>query len=148
MTDEHTFTVRDRRTFKEDGERREGGSTEPQPAQEANAADTRVEETELEAAPEPDVAADETDVADEPVTLVGFIVNLGAQAGMLLGGLPNEDGSPGEPDPRGARHVIGILEMLKDRTKGNLTQDEERMLDRVLYELRMAYLRITTQAST
>jgi hypothetical protein len=39
-----------------------------------------------------------------------------------------------------ARALISILEMLKDKTEGRRTPDEDRILDGVLYELRLGYL--------
>ena len=39
-----------------------------------------------------------------------------------------------------AKHQIDILGMLEEKTKGNLTEDEKRLLDAILYELRMAYV--------
>ena len=41
-----------------------------------------------------------------------------------------------------AKHVIDILGILKDKTKGNLEQSEERLLDAVLYDLRMRYVEL------
>lgn len=69
-----------------------------------------------------------------PVDFAGFLLNLGAQAGVLLGG----GGEPSELD--GAREVISILEMLRDKTQGRRTPQEDEILDGLLYELRMAYL--------
>ncbi len=39
-----------------------------------------------------------------------------------------------------AKHSIGMLAMLEEKTKGNLTEDESKYLKHVLYELRMNYL--------
>jgi hypothetical protein len=43
-------------------------------------------------------------------------------------------------DLAGARGLIGLLEVLERKTKGNRTPEEEQVLTGVLYELRMAYL--------
>jgi len=40
-----------------------------------------------------------------------------------------------------ARHTIDTLEMLADKTRGNLDADEERLLQSVLYEVRMTFVR-------
>ena len=39
-----------------------------------------------------------------------------------------------------AKHIIDILTLLKEKTKGNLSQDEEKLLESVLYELRMKFM--------
>jgi hypothetical protein len=65
-----------------------------------------------------------------------------------MGGVRTEQGAPPpEPDLGGARHVIGIVEMLKEKTEGNRSEEEEQLLESLLYELRMAYVRVTSSAS-
>ena len=43
-------------------------------------------------------------------------------------------------DLQAARQSIDILTILKEKTKGNLTFEEQRLLDQLLYELRMKFL--------
>lgn len=55
-------------------------------------------------------------------------------------------GQPGEQprvDILGARQSIDMLSVLKEKTKGNLTSNEERLLQNALFELRMSFLEIT-----
>ncbi|PYQ12878.1 MAG: hypothetical protein DMF80_17030 [Acidobacteria bacterium] len=40
----------------------------------------------------------------------------------------------------GARSIVGLLEILKEKTEGRRTSDEDRVLDGLLYELRMAFV--------
>jgi hypothetical protein len=40
-----------------------------------------------------------------------------------------------------AKQTIDILAMLNEKTKGNLAEDEKRLLTHVLYELRMLYVK-------
>ena len=40
----------------------------------------------------------------------------------------------------GAKQVISIIQMLKEKTEGNLTQEESTLLDNLLYELKMKYM--------
>lgn len=70
----------------------------------------------------------------------GLVGHLAMQALVLLQGVPERDG--GEPVRRTdeAQHVINLLEVLQDKTKGNLTEDERRLLDDTLYDLRMAFV--------
>ena len=44
------------------------------------------------------------------------------------------------PDRGAARHTIDTLEMLRDKTEGNLDEEETKLLDGLLYELRMRYV--------
>jgi len=62
---------------------------------------------------------------------------------MLLSG----EGLPEGTDPKGAlegaRSVISILDMLKEKTEGRRTSAEETLLDELLFQLRMAYVEKT-----
>ena len=49
-------------------------------------------------------------------------------------------------DLPGARHAIDTLIMLQEKTKGNLTAPEGNLMENLLYELRMNYLRAAKQA--
>jgi hypothetical protein len=42
-----------------------------------------------------------------------------------------------------AKQTIDLIGMLKEKTKGNLTSDEEKLLENILYDLRMRYVRAT-----
>jgi len=44
-----------------------------------------------------------------------------------------------------AKHHIDTLNILEEKTKGNLTQDEQRLLDAALYESRMRYVSVASQ---
>jgi hypothetical protein len=71
-----------------------------------------------------------------PADFTTFILSLGQQAATLLSG-----GAPGgAPDLKGARWLISILEMLRDKTEGRRTPQETEALESILYELRMVFL--------
>lgn len=57
-----------------------------------------------------------------------------------LGKLVNPITGKMERDLRQARTTIDMLEMIRERTSGNLTGDEERLLDSILMELQMNYV--------
>lgn len=61
---------------------------------------------------------------------------------MQLGGATPEGQKP-QVDILGARQSVDMLGVLGEKTKGNLTPDESRLLDSALFELRMAFLEIT-----
>lgn len=68
---------------------------------------------------------------------IGLLVSLATQAGYLMS---PEPGSGAVPDLPGARAIIGLLEILKEKTEGRRTPEEDRVLQGLLYELRMAFV--------
>jgi len=69
------------------------------------------------------------------------LINLMAmQAAIGLGGYQGPGGERIPPNPIVAKHHIDLLEVLEKKTAGNLTDDEKRILDGVLYELRLQYV--------
>lgn len=62
---------------------------------------------------------------------------------MLQLGIMHPEGENPQPDIIGARQTIDTLGVLKEKTKGNLTSQEESLLQNVLFELRMTFLEIT-----
>lgn len=77
-------------------------------------------------------------------SLSGLVQMLATQAMIFMSN--ERDPQTGESLRRldMAKHQIDILGILEEKTKGNLTEAEKRLLDAVLYELRMAYV---TEAS-
>ena len=71
-----------------------------------------------------------------------LVSSLAAEAMMALGQAP--DPSQGHPvvRPELARHSIDMLDMLEEKTKGNLSPDQSQMLDSLLHQLRMLYVQI------
>jgi hypothetical protein len=62
---------------------------------------------------------------------------------MMQLGAATQEGQPPQVDILGARQSIDMLGVLAEKTKGNLTPEETRLLDSALFELRMAFLEIT-----
>ncbi len=61
--------------------------------------------------------------------------------------MPGADGeAPAEPNLPWAKHVIDLLGVLEDKTKGNLTLEEKRILENSLTELRFPYVQATRGA--
>jgi len=67
---------------------------------------------------------------------------LTTQALFALGLLQVKDQEKKEPDLEMARYNIDILETIQEKTKGNLTKEEETVLANTLNELRMGYVRV------
>jgi uncharacterized protein DUF1844 len=169
MTEEKKpFTVSDRRHFTAEGETRSQAPEEtpapapatPPPPPPATKVETAERPT-REAAPVPPLSdqrlppprpgeegpstgglggAERAERADDdapPMDFIGLLVSLATQAGYLMS---PEPGSGAPPDLAGARSIIGLLEILKQKTEGRRTPDEDRVLDGLLYELRMAFV--------
>ena len=69
-----------------------------------------------------------------------FITTLSLQASIALGQIPNPATNKTEEDLTQAKFLIDTLGMLKEKTKGNLDQEETNLLENLLYELRMIYV--------
>ena len=69
-----------------------------------------------------------------------FITTLALQASIGLGVLANPATNEKQEDLQQAKFIIDTLGILKDKTKNNLTQEENNLLENVLYELRMQYM--------
>ncbi len=79
---------------------------------------------------------------DFQITFERFIASLYMSALMQLGLLREEGGRP-QVDIIGARQTIDTIELLVEKTKGNLTPAEDHFAQNTLYELRMAYVEVT-----
>ncbi|MBM4133300.1 MAG: DUF1844 domain-containing protein [Nitrospira sp.] len=75
-----------------------------------------------------------------PVTFSSFVFSLGTSALMMMG----ERLDPRQPQVPvnlgQAKEIIDILSMLESKTKGNLTTEEQAVLDDLLYALRIKYV--------
>ena len=74
------------------------------------------------------------------VTFSTFILSLASSALVQLGEVPNPESGATEQDLVIAKHTIDILTMLEEKTKQCLDSDEARLLEGILYELRMKYV--------
>ena len=74
-----------------------------------------------------------------------FLLSLGSSAFIHLGDAPHPDGG-GESlvNLVLAKQTIDILGMLEQKTKGNLTPEEEKFLENLLVDLRLRYVQKTT----
>lgn len=68
-------------------------------------------------------------------------------SGLIQMGVGTQQGERAQIDILGARNTIDMLGLLAEKTRGNLTPAEDRMLQSILYELRMMFLEITGMIS-
>ncbi len=121
---EKSFTVSDRRHFTPEGRPREDPPEASEPREQP---------------PE----AEASSGADQPVEFAQFILGLASEAGRLMAG----EGAPAGTSPAetlaGARQIVAILEMLKDKTETRRTPEEDALISELLFQLRMAYVERT-----
>ena len=75
-----------------------------------------------------------------PVSFSSFVVSLASSAMMHLGEAPDPVTRQKNLDLPLARNSIDLLGLLKDKTKGNLDEDETNLIDTLLHELRTRLL--------
>jgi Domain of unknown function (DUF1844) len=80
---------------------------------------------------------------DFEMTFEKLVASLYTTALMQLGLDPQSGQVKYQPDIIAARQTIDMLSILQEKTKGNLDSKESRLLDSIIYELRMAYIEIT-----
>jgi hypothetical protein len=145
------FKVTDRRLFTEEGEPRPdvqrpspAESQRPQPSQKKAGGGTQ--------APPPrqapgthhqDQPRSGTQPADEgemSIDFPSFLLSMATSAMVHMGEMADPaTGAPAE-NLQAARQTIDILTILREKTQGNLSADEQRLLDGLLYELRLKFL--------
>jgi hypothetical protein len=72
-----------------------------------------------------------------------FVLSIASAAMMGLGLAPRPDSGKTEVDLELARQNIDLLDMIQTKTKNNLTPDETKLLDRVLFEVRTKFLEVS-----
>jgi hypothetical protein len=145
-----TFRVTDRRKFNADGSLKEGVEFEPAPAkqtpesppQEAVAEPgpaASSKETNAEKEPKP-INGEEDIGADDPTSFVNFLSTLATNAAAALGAVPHPVTGQRTVDLETGKYWLDVLGMLREKTKGNLHEQESRLLDGLLADLRMQYV--------
>ena len=74
-------------------------------------------------------------------TFSDFLFWLATMAAVQFGDIPDPaTGKPIEPNLVGAGHLIEVVGMLQEKTAGNLSADESKLIDSLLYDLRMRFV--------
>ena len=74
------------------------------------------------------------------VTFSTFILSLASTALVQLGEVPDPESGRIEQNLAMGKHTIDVLDMLRSKTKSCLDNEEQQLLDGILYELRMKYV--------
>jgi hypothetical protein len=125
------FTVQDRRRFSpETGDAREDVAEAPKESAESvkprEAPGEAASEGHHEALPE--------------INFSTFVISLSTQALMHLGEIANPVSGKVDADVPAAKQMIDLLGMIKEKTSGNLNANEDRLMQDILFDLRMKYV--------
>ncbi len=138
MSEEETFKVTDRRGRAEEAPSAAGRPTETSGAGGASGAQPRERHEAKPASPE----------ASGPSELGALFVMFANAALVSLGAVPEPGTGEGRLDLDQARSAIDILVMLRDKTQGNRTDQESRLLEELVYDLQMRFVRAARGGSS
>jgi hypothetical protein len=135
MTEEEKgFVIKDKRTFSpETGERE---AEEPQEAKDEKGAEKESAQQEAEPA-----AGEEGQLP--AVNFSTFIFSISSSALLHFGEIQDPATGEKKKNLSMAKHTIDILAMLEEKTRGNLSPDEEQLFKNILYDLRIRYVKET-----
>ncbi|MDI6853366.1 MAG: DUF1844 domain-containing protein [Deltaproteobacteria bacterium] len=87
-------------------------------------------------------AAKETAGAPLPdITFSAFLISLSSSAFVHLGDMPDPVTGETKKNLPLAKQTIDLLGLLREKTRNNLEEDEEKLFDHLLYDLRMRYIK-------
>jgi hypothetical protein len=127
---EQGFVIRDRR-----------GGTEAPGSPSSASERTPHEKTDAPSQP----AASPREPHGLPVTFSSFVISLGSSSLMLMGEQLDPQQHPFPVNLPQAKEIIDVLSVLDEKTKGNLTQDEQTVLRDMLYAVRMKYVTLASK---
>jgi hypothetical protein len=130
-----SFIIRDKRIFGETGDLRQDGES----LTEANPVETRAEPE--QPPPVTESLESEREEAFPEVNFVNFILSLSTTAMYHFGDFPDPVSQKAQRNLTAAKQTIDILGMLRSKTEGNLDNNEKSLIDGLLFELRMRYVK-------
>ena len=130
---EKGFAVRDKRIFADGKVEDRVEEEEPKAREEPSETQQRQEQERREAESGEDIPLPE-------INFSNFIFSLSTSALIQLGEIPDPVSNQTNKHLPMAKQTIDILGILQEKTKGNLTSDEEALIQNVLYDLRMRYV--------
>jgi len=128
MEEEKGFVIKDRRSFDEQGELKKGDTTSTEETEKRDT-EKMPPKKETASAPLPEV------------TFSSLIFSLSSTAFLHLGEIPDPSTGEKTKDLALAKHVIDTIGMLKEKTEGNLTKEEKLLIENILTELRLRYVK-------
>ena len=120
-----SFEIKDKRLFNPDGTVRQEGEAEEPPSKGVG-----------EKLPLPPPPGFE-------INFSTFVLSLASSVQINMGLIPHPATRKPEVDLVSAKQTIDILGIMEEKTKGNLTKEEEQILKQVLFELRLQYVEVS-----
>jgi hypothetical protein len=139
--DDKGYTVEDRRYLhlsEEEKAKLRKQAPPEETAKEAAAAEA-FQEASQKAAAEADQKGQESPFPG--VSFSSFIFSLSSSAFVGLGAIPDPNSGKVEKNLSLVKQTIDLLGVLREKTRNNLTQEEETLFDHLLYDLRMSYVK-------
>ena len=121
------FIIKDRRALDEEGELKEEKKDEGVKEKEGEKKETKAEDAQRPPLPE--------------VNFNSLIFSLSSSALLHIGEIADPQSGENKKDLPMAKHSIDIIAMLQEKTRGNLTEEEETFMDNILADLRMRYVK-------
>jgi len=127
--EEKGFVIKDKRVFSQEGEDK----------QEEDVKEPSKEETKAQVAESAEEQEAEAQLPE--INFPTFIISLNASALVNLGAIEDPASGKKVKNLLIAKQTIDILSMLEEKTRGNLTEEEEQILKNILYDLRIIYVK-------
>jgi hypothetical protein len=124
------FVVKDKRLFAESGEARSAedqttpAAEEPKPISPEAAQSGKVDESNY-----------------PPINFTNFVLSLSTSALFHFGDFPDPESGKTQKNLPAAKQTIDILDMLNEKAKGNLNENETNLIQGILYELKLRYVK-------
>jgi len=124
--EEKGFVIKDRRAFDDKGEPKEKDSTEEKVKEEPK---EKPQKKEAETPPLPEV------------NFSSLILSLSSTAFLHFGEIPDPGTGEKRKDLALAKHAIDTIAMLKEKTEGNLSEEEKQFIENILTDLRWHFVK-------
>jgi hypothetical protein len=138
--DKKGFVIKDKRIFDETGDVRSDKEGDKPKKEAPEKPDVSKKEETHKKVEEPGSPEEEAQPFPE-INFAGFIFSLHTSALLHFGDFPDPVSNEKSRNLPAAKQTIEILDMLKDKTRGNLDMNEEKLLEGILFELKMRYVK-------
>ncbi len=81
-----------------------------------------------------------TQTQEEPISFSGFVLSLCSSAMIQMGYIPDPETNKKSKNMNLAKQQIDLIELLRAKSKGNTTKEENELFEQALYELKMRYV--------
>jgi hypothetical protein len=138
--------VTDKRKFDKEGNIKETASADERKVKaktsKTESAHSQPSSNEAESKPNKEVKnRDESKQKQQAIEFIPFVLSLYTSILASLGELPDTSGIKVEKNVAQAKELIDIIKMLSNKTKGNLSEDEQNVIEEVIYQSEMIYIK-------